>query len=425
MVTLTNVENALKDVYLGVVANQLNVSTNPLLAKIKRTTKDVWGKEIVKMAPYGLNGGVGAGGETAILPGAFGNKYAQFRATLKNLYGKIEISDKAVRSTANNMGAFVNLLQDEMEGLLKASSFNLGRMLYGDGTGKLGTALYTESDGGNIVCDKVNNLVEGMVIDMINETTGLTDYARCRVTYVDRVNKKIRIDKMNIRVLESKPYGMYVQGSYNNEITGIGALFNGSTTLYGLTRADYLWLNPYKSTEEKEVSDNMIQTAIDFLDENADSKVNYISCSSKVRRAYQQYMNAYKSNIEIVDLGEGFKAISYNGIPMFADRFVDEDTMYLLNTNDFTMHELCDWQWIEGDSGHILKQTPSYPTYSATLVKYAELICDRPNGQAKISGIKSTITNPLNLTANVTCECNCASSSTTTGTQEPGGSDGV
>ena len=71
MVTLTNVENALKDVYLGVVANQLNVSTNPLLAKIKRTTKDVWGKEIVKMAPYGLNGGVGAGGETAILPGAF------------------------------------------------------------------------------------------------------------------------------------------------------------------------------------------------------------------------------------------------------------------------------------------------------------------------------------------------------------------
>lgn len=410
MVSLIGVEGALKDVYLGVLSNQLNVSTNPLLTKIKRTTKDVWGKEIVKLAPYGLNGGVGAGGELAVLPSAYGNNYVQFRASLKNLYGKIEISDKAIRSTANQLGSFVNLLQDEMEGLVKASSFNLGRMLYGDGTGKLGTALYTQSDGGNIVCDKVNNIVEGMVIDFYTDDEA--DYEKCRVTYVDRVNKIIRVNKSTIRVLSSKPYDMYVQGSRGHEITGVNALFNGSETLYGLTRANYPWLNPYNSTEAKEVSDNMIQSAVDFLDENADSKVNYISCSSKVRRAYQQYMNAYKSNIDIVELEGGFKALSYNGIPMYADRFVDDDTMFLLNTNDFTLHELCDWQWIEGDCGHILKQMNNYPAYTATLVKYAELICDRPNGQAKITGIKSTVTNPLSLTANV--NCNCATAATQT-----------
>lgn len=408
MVSLIGVEGALKDVYLGVLANQLNVSTNPLLTKIKRTTKDVWGKEIVKLAPYGLNGGVGAGSELAVLPSAYGNNYVQFRSSLKNLYGRIEISDKAIRSTANQLGSFVNLLQDEMEGLVKASSFNLGRMLYGDGTGKLGTALYTQSDGGNIVCDKVNNIVEGMVIDFYDGDDA--DYSKCRVTYVDRVNKIIRVNKSNIRVLSTKPYDMYIQGSKGNEITGINALFNGSETLYGLTRANYPWLNPYNSTETKEVTDNMIQSAIDFLDENADSKVNYISCSSKVRRAYQQYMNAYKSNIDIVELDGGFKALSYNGIPMYADRFVDDDTMFLLNTNDFTMHELCDWQWIEGDCGHILKQMSNYPAYTATLVKYAELVCDRPNGQARITGIKSTVTNPLSLT----CECNCAASATQT-----------
>lgn len=416
MVTLTNVESALKDVYLGVVSNQLNVSTNPLLTKIKRTSKDVWGKEIVKLAPYGLNGGVGAGSETAMLPTASGNRYVQFRSSLKNLYGKIEISDKAIRSTANHLGAFVNLLQDEMEGLVKASTFNLGRMLYGDGTGKLGTALYTESDGGNIVCDKVNNIVEGMVIDFVNNN--IPDYQKCRVTYVDRVNKVIRVDKSTIRVLSTKPYEMYVQSSRGYEITGIDALFNGSETIYGLKRADYPWLNPYVSPEEKEVSDNMIQTAIDFLDENTDSRVNYIACSSKVRRAYQQYMNAYKSNIDIIEMEGGFKALSYNGIPMYADRFVDEDTMFLLNTNDFTMHELCDWQWIEGDNGHILKQNSIYPTYSATLVKYAELVCDKPNGQAKISGIKATVTNPLSLTANVTCACSSATEPTSTGETE-------
>lgn len=40
------------------------------LHKIKHTTQDVWGKEIIKLAPYGINGGIGAGGETDALPTA-------------------------------------------------------------------------------------------------------------------------------------------------------------------------------------------------------------------------------------------------------------------------------------------------------------------------------------------------------------------
>ena len=124
MVTLSNANNALKEVYLGVVSEQLNTGVNPLLARIKQTTSDVWGKEIRKMAPYGLNGGVGAGTEDGNLPTAGGNNYAQFVLGLKNLYGRIEISDKAVRASENNAGAFVNLLNAEMEGLVRASSYN-------------------------------------------------------------------------------------------------------------------------------------------------------------------------------------------------------------------------------------------------------------------------------------------------------------
>ncbi len=399
MVTLQTADNALKTVYLGVIANQLNVSANPLYAKIKRSNKDIWGKEIVKLAPYGLNGGVGAGSETGSLPTAYENQYVQFKATLKNLYGKIEISDKAVRSSANNIGAFVNLLTDEMEGLIKASAFNLGRMLYGDGTGLLGNAL--SSTGSVITCDKVNNLVEGMVIDFYKSTA--LQLTKARILYVDRVNKKITIDK-NLTISDSTPVGMYVQSSKNNDITGLGAIFSDSTTLYGVTRADYPWLSPYSSSVETEISDNLIQTAIDFLEENADSKINFIACSSAVRRAYQQYLTAYRTNIDIMNLEGGFKAISHNGIPLVADRFVDDDTLYLLNTDDFTLHELCDWTWIEGDDGRVLKQTPNLPVYTATLVKYAELICDKPNGQAKISKIKSTVTNPFIPATSTTTE---------------------
>ena len=51
MVSLTSASNALKNVYLGVVANQLNVNANPLLGKIEQSTKDVWGKKIIKLLP--------------------------------------------------------------------------------------------------------------------------------------------------------------------------------------------------------------------------------------------------------------------------------------------------------------------------------------------------------------------------------------
>lgn len=397
MVTLQTAESALKNVYLGVVANQLNVNANPLLAKIKHSSKDVWGKEVRKLAPFGINGGIGAGSEEGALPTSSGNGYVQFVADLKNLYGKIEISDKAIRASANNIGAFVNLLSDEMEGLVKASSFNLGRMLYGDGTGLLATA--SSQSGTTVTCDKVNNLIEGMLVDVYNGSSKVNT-SPLKITYVDRVNKKFSYTTSSA-VTISSGYKFYVQGSKDFEISGLGKIFDSTqNTIYGVSKTEYPWLTPYTSTTSTEISDILIQQAVDFLDMNVDSKINFITCSSQVRRAYQEYLGAYRRNIDVTELEGGYKTITHNGIPVVADRFVDDDTMYLLNTNDFTIHELCDWKWLEGEDGRILKQNQGYPTYSATLVKYAELICDKPCGQAKISGIKSTVTNPF--TSNIT-----------------------
>ena len=130
-----------------------------------------------------------------------------------------------------------------------------------------------------------------------------------------------------------------------------------------------------------------MQTALDTIEQNSGSACNFIICSWGVRRALQKLFSATRSNIDVMNLEGGFKAISYNGIPIVADRFCPQGTMYLLNTDDFTLHQLCDWQWLSGDDGKILKQVPGKPVYTATLVKYAELLCSRPNGQGMISGI--------------------------------------
>ena len=401
MITLTSADNALKDVYLGVVSDQLNTNVNPLLAKIKQTTSDVWGKNIIKMAPYGVNGGIGAGSETGELPTAGGNNYEKFTLELKNLYGKIEISDKAIRASQNSAGAFVNLLNAEMEGLIKASSFNFGRMLFGDGSGRLCKITDNTATSAGFTTFTVDNtapIAEGMLVDIITaDGTVLTSTASqkaVKIVNVDRINKTATIATTGFTAnqLKGSDYYFCVQGSFGKELTGLGAIFNASGSLYGLDRTQNSWMNPYvkecgTGNEKANITDVTMQAVIDYLEENFGSAVDFIVCSSGVKRNYQTYLTSYRSNIDVLDLAGGYKAISYNGIPVVSDRFAPSNTMYMLNTKEFKLHQLCDWKWLEGEDGRVIKQNPGTPTYSATLVKYADLICDKPCGQAKITNI--------------------------------------
>lgn len=385
MVTMASADSALKSVYLGVVSEQLNTAANPLLAKIRQSTADVWGKEVRRLAQYGVNGGVGAGTEEGDLPSAAGNNYEQFVTTLKNLYGTIEISDKAVRASENNVGAFVNLLNAEMDGLIKASSFNFGRMLFGDGSGVLCTV--SSVSGNTVTADSVKNLIEGMVVDFLDDGSAIAGAAGRRITGVDRDNKTFTVTGSALDEAIAAGNAVCVQGSYNLELTGLGAIFQTTGSLYGLDRATHKWMIPYIKTKVGAISETVIQTAIDRLEETAGSRVDFIVCSWGVKRALQKHLSENKRNIDVTELAGGYRSITYNGIPVVADRFCPDGTMYLLNTSDFCLHQLCDWKWLEGDDGRILRQVAGKPLYTATLVKYADLICTRPCGQAMLSGI--------------------------------------
>ena len=385
MVTISNADKALKTFYLGVLADQLNVGVNPFLAKIGQTGADVWGKEVKKLAPYGINGGIGSGEETDALPMSGGNNYAQFTLTLKNLYGKIEISDKAVRASQNSAGAFVNLLNAEMDGLLKASKFNFGRMLYGDGSGLLGTTV-ANAGGGNdcFTVDSIKALMEGMTIDVYNASNVKDNtLSGARIVAIDRDAKTVKISA-SASAPVGAGYKIYVQGSKNNEITGLEAVFGDSASIYGLNRADYSFLRPYVKNVSGKVTSGAIQSAIDVIEEVSGGAVDFIVGSFDVRRQYVDFLSENRTNLDYMNLDGGYKALSYAGVPFVADRFVADGTMYLLNSEDFKLHQLCDWRWLEGENGSVLHQIPGKASYSATLVKYADLLCARPMGQAKL-----------------------------------------
>ena len=113
MISLTEANNALKDVYLDVIANQLNTNVDVVLGKIVQTTSDVYGKQIIVLTH--ING-----------------KDYQLKSELANIYGKIEITDKAIRVSQNSAGAFVNLLNNEIEQLVLNTSRQLTNAFYGE-----------------------------------------------------------------------------------------------------------------------------------------------------------------------------------------------------------------------------------------------------------------------------------------------------
>ena len=121
MITIQNADKALKDYYLDAVTAQLNDNISPFFSAVEKSANNVYGKDVKLAVIRGNCGNIIAGAEDADLPEAYKNRYLDITAPLKNLYGTIEITDKALRASRDSSGAFVNLVNAEMDGLDRKS----------------------------------------------------------------------------------------------------------------------------------------------------------------------------------------------------------------------------------------------------------------------------------------------------------------
>lgn len=229
-----------------------------------------------------------------------------------------------------------------------------------------------------------------MVVDIRNESNEIiSDYEAREIVAVSRAGNSIMLSGTAVDPSDVME-GCYltVHGSYEKEITGLGAIFDmDREELYGVDRTKNGWMMPYIRTGVGTLKESYIQLAIDVVEEESGETPDMIITSWGVRRALLNILSSSKRLVDTVELKGGFKSITYNGIPVVVDKFCPRNTMYLLNTKDFALHQLCDWQWLTGDDGKILHQIPGKPVYTATLVKYAELMCARPYAQAVLFNV--------------------------------------
>lgn len=383
MITLNNADAALKDYYLDAVSALLNGSISPFFNAIEKTTENVFGKDVKMSIVKGGMGNVIAGDEDGDLPSPYSNRYYGVTMPLKNIYGTIEISDKALRASREDSGAFVNLLNAEMEGLVGSAKANFARMLYGDGNGLLCNVI-TQASQTNIVVDSARQYFIGLKVDLVS-SDGTVVLEGCTITDVSTSSNTVCVDAEITTARLTAGDKIYVSGVYGKEICGLAGIFDGST-LYGYTKSVDLYFSPYrKSIAGATLTEEHIIDMLDTLEVNHDSKVNMILCSHASRKQIANLLSDNRRIVNTQDLTGGFAGVYVNDVPVYADKYCPDNRIYFLNTDDFILNQLCDWEWMEDESGKVLKQVPGKAAYSATLVKYAELICKKPCGQGLLT----------------------------------------
>ncbi len=386
---LITFEKALKENYLPVWRNQLGVEPSALLSKIKKVP--LVSNKIVASAPIGLSGGFGFGAEGQATPNAGNVRFDRFETEAKDMYVNIAISAKAVRLTGSG-GAMANALDTEVKASYETAKWNVGRALYGNGTGVLTTISALSAAGLTITVDDTKFLKEGLIIDIYatGATTPQTNGKGRRIVSVDRAKKTITIDGTAATFTAGF---ITVQNSYNREITGLGTIFDTSvTSLYGLKKADNPYLAPITVDAGADIDDGVITKALRQAKNDKNSVVDTLLCGDDAYDAYVTYLRT--NNVRVEDMSHtisgGFKAIKFifgnKEVDIINESFVPGGEMWGVDSTSLELHTQ-EWDFADLQGGGIFNLMEGTSVYRALLANYGDLICKNPGGCVRIHNI--------------------------------------
>lgn len=378
------------------------MEADPFLERIRKS--ELTAAHGIYGARIGIGGGFGMSEERQPTPNAVAPLYNKFQYTSKDGYVDIKISHKDVQLARSNSAALIDTVQDAMDASYDAAKWNVGRMLFGDGTGLLANAtaaVATTSD--EVTVDDTSRLIEGLVIDLYGPaaTTVSTGNGGLQIIGIDHQNKKIKLSSAPGTALGTDSSGvyakLYVQNSRNREITGLGKVFAPASStatdpgyeIYGVTKADHAWVNPFVVDAENDISDVVITDAI-RLATKRNGKIDMIMAGGDAYNAYEYYMRESGINTNIVEKRKFLSGAAGYDI-MFGDRiatlvrndFVPADEMWAVDTAQFELRQT-GWDFATHQST-IFTLMPDTSVYRALLANYMELVCKNPGTCVRIT----------------------------------------
>lgn len=415
---LTTATGVFKTKYIKMSRDMFN-SENVVLAKVKRNDVFVGDQALISV-PTSFGGGRGSG----VIPRANVASYQKMLITAKKLYAIIEIDNEAIKASQTDEGAFVRLSKEPVKRGVQAWQANLSRMLFNDsitsnGNGRLGISssataitsaagVYTVTfvtAGANPVNWKLANWE---VKDFINasliagsaeyEVTGVNPVASATTATVTLQQVAGSAFDLTGRV----SVNFYMQNSYNMDATGLrGVLLATSGSAYNIN-IGYRWQSPSQLTSLSAgiTPDLLNQQALDIKYAFGENHDMFVTSFVQYRKLLNQ-LEDQKRYMIVESRNEGpkgkfsFQALEFMAdtgpIPVIAERFVEDDTLYSLNSDFIEFHARPDGGWVEDPTmgGSIFRLSQTNDTWQARYAVYGEFGI-MPSAHGIMTGLTTT-----------------------------------
>jgi len=382
VITMDHMEQALKTKYLSVCQSQINDKTTAFFAAIPKGSEDMTGKEAVFAMRYGRNGGTGARDEYGDLPLTNPRQTKQAKLTMKNIMARTMFTQKVIDASKDSAGSFVNVMSTELEEVMKDAKEQVARMLQGDGSGFFGSVT-ANSNSTTIAVDGIVGFAPGLILDIFNAAGDTLKYSQVYVSDVDYGLSTILVKTNPGAVVAGDKF--CINGSNGKELTGLGKVFSADP-LYGIDRSVNKWAIPIMINQNGAPSEITMQKVLDSIDLTSGASPNMLMCTKGVKRAYMMMEQAFKRNIDYMELKGGFTAMKFHNNPLVDDKYAPAGTMTFITLEDWKLHRLSDWKWAD-KSGSIFRPVANKLAWEAVLYCFCDIATVRPSGNGRLYGI--------------------------------------
>lgn len=316
-VTMTTVDNILKEVYEGQLQDQLQ-SEVVALRRIERSsegvTHEVGGKYVTFPIRVRRNHGVGARAENEALPIARTQSYASARVSLKYLYGSLELTGQTFELADENYQAFASALDQEVSGLKETLSKDTNRQVYGTNKGVLATAASGTTTTFVLPDAQAQYLEEGMFVDIYTSA----DASRV----ADATINSITSSGGNTTVTFSPAAGATVaagdymtrDNSKDKEMSGFGLIVSDTSIAYNINPAS---VGVWKATVSnnagtpRALSEGLLIKLADDVRKKGGGQPSVLFSNEGVRRSYFNLLVQQRRYSNTKEYDGGFSGLAF------------------------------------------------------------------------------------------------------------------
>ena len=443
MATLTNgsalsttggVDAILKEYYLGPVQEQLNNEVL-LVQRLESRSEDLVGRVAIVPLHTSRSGGIGAVGESASLPIAGNQGFAKAQYDLKYLYGRVQVTGPAMAKTKSDVGAFLQVLKAELDGIRNDLGKDLARQVYGYGDGVIATGTPTTTASATsrfiTLADweplRKGQLYVGCVVQLFIASTGAAvpattgDYTITATSIVGAASSTITVSSTATAITNvahtiaragsvTDGANRYAAGTRSNEVDGLqriitttAATSNTNTVaggaagdggyLGGISAYTYNYWDNQRTAIGGALTLQGMQTMANTIRTKGGQTSMIITSLGVMREFYRllTFVNGASTPIfdpsaGTMDFKAGFNSVSYNGVPVVGDIDAPYGNMYFLDESTLKVFSDQDWHFLDAD-GQTLRQVIGYDAYEAILTRYMNLGSTNRAKNGVLSGI--------------------------------------